>query len=465
MKIALFTSEPISSMELVTAGLTDEKIDVRLFDLNSHARVSDFSSDINKVVLVVPRHGAGDETMRVRALFTHNTPLIVCTTRSETEGYRDLKSAGASEIITPRTWAPEHISERILGQLILDGAVEPVACGILRGATRAMQDTYTEMAVIAPLADPVLIVGETGTGKELVAQELHTLSKRQDKFLPINCGELRAELAGSELFGHKRGSFTGATDARQGLFAEAGKGTIFLDEIGELDLKAQAILLRVLEEKKVRRIGSNQTESVSARIVLATNRDLELECEKKTFRLDLFERIRGFSLELHPLRERRADIPLLVRHFLADWNREKGSHTRIPTGALDCLFNYDWPGNVRELRAAVRRAAAFEDAEGYLSSWELLQATRRKRKRRQTDETVAAGTANHFINFDPAVDAWRDLVERAQRIYFQAVLADTRGNKREAQRRSGLGTSQFYEKLKLIPQAKDAEDDKGVEGT
>lgn len=452
-------------MELVTAGLRDEKLDVYLFDLNSPTQVSICGSDINKVVLVVPRHGAGDETTRVRAMFTDQTPLIVCTTRSETEGYRALKSAGASEIITPRTWAPEHISERILGELILEGAVEPAACGVLRGASRAMRDTYAEMAVIAPLADPVLIVGETGTGKELVARELHNLSERGDKFLPINCSELSAELAGSELFGHKRGSFTGATDARQGLFAEAGRGTIFLDEIGELDLKAQAILLRVLEEKKVRRIGSNQTETVPARIILATNRDLELECENKSFRQDLFERIRGFSLELQPLRERRADIPLLVKYFLTEFNRAEDKQVRIPTGALDCLFNYDWPGNVRELRAAVRRAAAFEDAEGFISSWELLQATRRNRKRRQTDDPVAAGPAKHFVNFDPAVDTWRDLVERAQRIYFRTVLADTRGNKREAQRRSGLGPSQFYEKLKLIPQAKDAGDERGVEET
>lgn len=465
MKIGLFTSEPMPSMELVTADLADEKIDVRLFDLNFHPQVSSSNSGLNELVLVVPRHGAGDETMRVRALFTNATPLIVCTTRPESEGYQDLKKAGATEIITPRSWAPEHISERLLGQLILDGAVESVACGSLRGATRAMRDTYAEMAVIAPLADPVLIVGETGTGKELVARELHTLSGRRDKFLPINCGELSAELAGSELFGHKRGSFTGATDTRQGLFAEAGKGTIFLDEIGELDLKAQAILLRVLEEKTVRRIGSNQMESVPARIILATNRDLELECENKTFRQDLFERIRGFSLELQPLRERRADIPLLVKHFLADWNREKGSQTRIPTGALDCLFNYDWPGNVRELRGAVRRAAAFVDAEGFLSSWELFKATRRTRARRQAGEMAAAGNAKNLVNFDPAVDTWKDLVERAQRIYFQAVLAHTRGNKREAQVRSGLGTSQFYEKLKLIPQTKDAGDDKGVEET
>jgi DNA-binding NtrC family response regulator len=431
--------------------LAEEGLEVQAIDWNSLSGLESLGPEISKGVLIVPKHGAGEPCAWVSRLLTGERRLILCAPQPDNEGYQLLKELGATEIITPRTWGPEHIAERILAQLILDGDIKPSACGNMQGANRAMRDLYREMAIIAPLADPVLILGETGTGKELVAREIHNLSKRPDKFLPINCGELSIELASSDLFGHKKGSFTGAAEARRGLLAEAGRGTIFLDEIGELDLKAQTILLRVLEEKQVRRVGSNQSEDVPARIVLATNRDLELECDEGRFRQDLYERIRGFSLELWPLRERRADIPLLVHHFLTEFNLETDRVVQLPSGALDCLFNYEWVGNVRELRAAVRKAAAFADSDGFMSALHLLQTTRRGRKQKQTSELLAPDNASHFVTFDPTVDSWRDFIERAQAIYFQSLLTAAGGNKTEARRRSGLSSSQFYEKLKSIP--------------
>ena len=397
--------------------------------------------------MIVSKHGAGEPTEWVRRLLGQDRPLILCAPQPDNDGSQLLKELGATEIITPRTWEPDHIAERILAHMIIDGDMAPSACGNMYGATATMRQLYRDMAVIAPLADPVLILGETGTGKELVAREIHSLSKRPDKFLPINCGELSMELAGSDLFGHKKGSFTGATEARRGLLAEAGRGTIFLDEIGELDLKAQAILLRVLEEKQVRRLGSNETEAVPARIVLATNRDLEMECGAGRFRQDLFERIRGFTLELQPLRDRRADIPLLVRRFLAEFNQETSRDVQLPSGAFDCLFNYEWVGNIRELRAAVRKAAAFADPAGSISILHLLQATRRSHKRKPGSSPEQGGVA-HYVPFDPTVDTWKDLLSRAETVYFQALLKAAGGNKKEAARLSGLSLSQFYEKLK-----------------
>ncbi len=440
MTIALFAAES-ELLQDVASGLADEGLDVRAVDWGRRGP----APEIDKGVLIVPRHGAGEPTSWVSRFMAAGARLILCAPQPDGEGYQLLRDMGAAEVITPRAWKPEQIVERVLAQLILDGDVGPSAFGRLRGADRAMRELYRDMVTIAPLADPVLILGETGTGKELVARELHDLSGRQDKLLPVNCGELSLELAGSDLFGHKRGSFTGATEARQGLLAEAGRGTIFLDEIGELDPKAQAILLRVLEEKKVRRLGSNQSEDVPARVVLATNRDLEVECDEGRFRRDLLERIRGFTLELRPLRERRADIPLLVSHFLNEFNQETGRAARLPAGALDCLFDYEWVGNVRELRAAVRRAAAFADPEGYVSSWHLLQTTRRSRRQNQAQEP-----GEHYVIFDPAVDTWRDFLERAQGVYFRALLTAAGGNKTEACRRSGLSTSQFYEKTKSV---------------
>lgn len=449
MTIAFFTNDP--THKGIAARLAGEGLGVRAIDWESLRLVESLGPEVVKGVLVVPGHGAGEPTARVRRLLTGGRSLILCARQTDPENYRLLKDAGATEIVMPRSWEAEHVAERILAQLILDGDVAPASCGKLHGASRAMRDLYRSLSVVAPLDDPVLILGETGTGKELVAGEVHNLSGRGDKFLPLNCGELSLELAGSDLFGHKRGSFTGATEARRGLLAEAGRGTVFLDEIGELDLKAQAILLRVLEEKKVRRVGSNQTEDVPARIVLATNRDLEFECEEGRFRRDLFERIRGFTLELWPLRERREDVPLLVHHFLQEFGEERKRAYRLPAGVLDALFNYEWPGNVRELRAAVRRAAAFADPDGFVGDWQLATATRRGRQRKEPGEASALAQAKHFVAFDPAVDTWKEFVERAQVIYFKAVLDAAGGNKTEASKRSGLSPSQFYAKIKSIP--------------
>lgn len=451
MTIAFFATE-LSLLQSVVSLVAGEGPDVRAIDWHDLRGFDSLAPEIVKGMLIVPKHGAGDPIAAVKRLLTGEREIILCAPRTDIEGYQLLKDLGATQIITPRSWQPEHVAERIIAQLIVDGDITPSSCGKLQGASRPMRDLYNDMLVMSPLPDPVLILGETGTGKELVAGEIHNLSKRPDKFLPINCGELSLELAGSDLFGHKRGSFTGATEARQGLLAEAGRGTIFLDEIGELDLKAQAILLRVLEERKVRRIGSNQTEEVPARIVLATNRDLEFECEEGRFRKDLFERIRGFALELCPLRERREDIPLLVNHFLDEFNRENKREVKLASGALDSLFDYEWSGNVRELRAAVRRAAAFAGSNGFITDWQLSPATRRGRKRKGLGESQGLENAKHFVPFDPATDTWRDFLERAQAAYFKAVLKATDNNKTEAIRRSGLSSSQFYEKIKSIPQ-------------
>ena len=448
MSIALFATELVP-LNTVVSGLVREGIDARALDGNSIRNIETFEPGISKAVLVVPKHGAGDPTAWFRRLLGDNRDLIVCTPQPG-EGYETLNKVGATTVITPRSWSPEHVVERILAQVILDGDIAPSTCGSLRGGTREMREAYADMAVIAPLADPVLILGETGTGKELFAREIHNLSNRTDKFVAINCGDLSLELASSDLFGHKKGSFTGAADTRQGLLAEAGRGTVFLDEIGELDLKAQTKLLRVLEEKKVRRVGSNQTEEVMARIVLATNRDLEFESEEGRFRQDLFERIRGFTLELKPLRERRADIPLLAQQFLAEYNGEHNTAVQIPPGALDCLFNYEWPGNVRELRAAIRLAAAFAGVDGHVSEWRLRQTTRRNRKEKRSIGSTPGSLSNYYVAFNPRVDTWKEFSARALSAYFQGLLDVTGGDKKEARHLSGLGTSQFYENLKSV---------------
>jgi len=208
---------------------------------------------------------------------------------------------------------------------------------------------------------PVLIVGETGTGKELIAKALHYEGPRSgEPFVPVNCAALPESLLESELFGYERGAFTGATDAKPGLFEVANRGTLFLDEVGSLPLQLQAKLLRVLETKEVWRLGATRSRRVDVRIIAASNRNLAEMVVANQFRADLFYRLNIVTINLPPLRERKEDIPLLVEHFLAQFSREFGDPEpkSISPQALKVLLSYDYPGNVRELKNIVLRAYA-----------------------------------------------------------------------------------------------------------
>src|SRR5262245_22756591 len=221
----------------------------------------------------------------------------------------------------------------------------------LAGRSPAMLELYKEIARVAPSRSTVLIIGESGTGKELVASAIHKHSARgQGPFVPVNCGALTETLLEAELFGHVKGSFTGATADRRGLWEEAGGGTLFLDEISETSLAMQVKLLRVLQQKEVRRVGANKNIKVDARVIAATNRELEQEVAAGRFREDLFYRLSVVTLRVPPLRDRRSDIPLLAERFLrsASDNANRGP-LRHQEETIKVLTAYDWPGNVREL--------------------------------------------------------------------------------------------------------------------
>ena len=221
-----------------------------------------------------------------------------------------------------------------------------------------MQDLRWRIGRIGPSPATVLILGERGTGKELVARALHLASPRRDRpFVAVNCAALPSELLASELFGHERGAFTGAVDRRAGLVASAESGTLFLDEIGDMPLVAQAMLLRFLQEREVRAVGSTRSVTVDVRVVAATNRDVERAVEERAFRADLLDRLSEIVLEVPPLRERRGDIPALVEHFVRAQSLRHG----VPVATVDSAVlrevqAYDWPGNVRELEHMVSRA-------------------------------------------------------------------------------------------------------------
>jgi two-component system response regulator PilR (NtrC family) len=232
------------------------------------------------------------------------------------------------------------------------------------GKSPKMQEIFSIIQRIAKNTSTVLISGDSGTGKELIARAIHYNSSRRGKFVSINCGALPENLLESELFGHERGAFTGAIREKRGLFTEADRGTIFLDEIGETTTSMQIKLLRVLQDRVVRRVGSNTEAQVDVRVIAATNRDLAESIKAGTFREDLFYRINVIPIALPPLRQRKEDIPLLVDHFITKYCTNLGvPQKRISADAMRCIEKYPWPGNVRELENVIERMIALESSE------------------------------------------------------------------------------------------------------
>lgn len=233
------------------------------------------------------------------------------------------------------------------------------------GESPLLQKVLNHLQIVAPTDTSVLILGESGTGKEKIADIVHQLSGRNGHpFVKVNCAALPATLIESVLFGHERGAFTGATEKRIGKFEQADKGTIFLDEIGEMPLELQVKLLRVLQEKEIERIGGSNTMKVNVRVIAATNRSLEKEVAEGRFRMDLYYRLRVFPLTLPPLRERKDDIPTLANHFIGIYSRKAARSIKsLSPRVLDAFMKYDWPGNIRELEHTIETAVLLSEGQ------------------------------------------------------------------------------------------------------
>ncbi|MBM4188344.1 MAG: sigma-54-dependent Fis family transcriptional regulator [Gemmatimonadetes bacterium] len=300
------------------------------------------------------------------------------------------------------------------------------------GKSRRFVDVLRLVEVVAPTDSTVLIQGESGTGKEVIARSLHNLSSRADgPFLSINCCALPENLLESELFGHVKGSFTGAVRDKQGLFAAARGGTFFMDEVGEMPPSLQIKLLRVLQEREVIPVGATEPIPVDVRIVAATNRDLEEEVRRGRFRSDLFYRLNVIALELPALRERRDDLVLLIDGFLQDLATERGDPVRVLTSeALDAVMVYDWPGNVRELQNALEHAVVLSKGE----SIEPVALPERITRRRKEPLVAERSSPNPSL----------EVIERA---YIMWVLQSEGGNKTRAAEVLGIDPSTLYRKL------------------
>src|SRR5277367_6404258 len=418
-----------SGLRTRTASTTEQALEI----------LEQYPVDIVITDLRVPEIGGIELLKRVRE--THaQTPVIVLTQYGTIESAVEATRMGAADYVTKPFHIPELRTklDRVVRSIELDQEnrvlreqlrTRPGFAGLI-GLSPKMQRVYKLIEKVSQHNYPVLILGESGTGKELVARSIHFSGTRRNKpFAPVDCSALVPTLIESELFGYVKGAFTGANTNKVGLMEAAGSGTLFLDEIGDLPIDLQAKLLRALQEREVKPVGSNERVSISARVIAATHRDLESAVRTGGFRQDLFFRLNVVQIKLPPLRERKNDIPLLVHTFLEKFSDEQGRVRSISEDAIARLLAYDWPGNVRELENAVERAVA-------LGSGPILHV----------------GDLPSNLKYDmpaplPDKDEFLPLEELERRAILRA-LRESGGDKLRAARLLGIGKTTLYRKLK-----------------
>lgn len=370
------------------------------------------------------------------------TPVIIITGYSSIESAVEAMKRGAYDYM-PKPFTPDELrmitrkaleNRRLLYEnMYLRQELEnKIEFELVIGQSPAMQKVLDIVRRVAPTESTVLITGESGTGKELIAREIHRHSRRrQAPFVVVDCGALVETLFESELFGHVKGSFTGAHETKHGRFEVADGGTIFFDEISNISPNIQAKLLRVIQEREITRIGSNRPIKVDVRILAATNENLAELVRKGKFREDLFYRLNVVPLHLPPLRERKEDIPLLVEHFLQKYNRRaKKAIKGITPRALKSLLDYDWPGNIRELENTIERAVV-------LARGEMIDL----------EDLVPHGISAQPPSLSPWGPPFRSLAEM-EKEYIKAVLKECKGNKSSAAKILGIDRKTLWAKIK-----------------
>jgi len=400
------------------------------------------SASIDAVLLELRFPGSGGlEALHTIKRQRPDAAVIVITGYATVQSAVQAMKSGAYDYVTkPFSLGELHLLlERVASHLRLktesrlwrETAKSRQGFGNIVGRSPEMEKLYRIIAKAGQSAHPVLILGESGTGKEMVAKAIHLAGPLRNKpFIPVDCGSLVPTLIESELFGHVRGAFTGAAGPKDGLLTIADGGTVFLDEIGELPVDLQAKLLRAIQEKEIRPVGSTKHIPINVRILGATNRDLEQAVADGTFRRDLYFRLNVLTLRIPPLRERRPDIPLLVAHFLERIGRDSGAEKIISDDALKLLLNYDWPGNVRELENSLERACA-------LSSAHELQVRDLPTHLSSFPRACAVPPNNGVV---PIAELEKQTILNA--------LVQVNGDKMLAARLLGIGKTTLYRKLK-----------------
>ena len=386
----------------------------------------------------------GIEALKEIKKYNSAIPILIMTAYSNVETAVEAIKSGAydylpkplefDELRLTLERALDHATLRSENRMLkeqLDRAFDTV--GII-GTSPAMRKLMNMLAMVAPSAATVLICGESGTGKEMIAKAIHVNgSSKKGPFVAVNCAALSENLLESELFGHEKGAFTGADRKREGHFAHANGGTIFLDEIGEISPAMQVKLLRVIQEREFQRVGGDQIVKVAVRIVAATNRDLQEEVKAGRFRQDLFFRLNVVTLQLPPLRDRVEDVPLLTKYFLERFASQNNKTVKgFTPRAMDTLLKYAWPGNVRELENAVERAVVLLVGE-YISERELPPSI--------------AGTSESALTGGNAGVLSGLTLDDAEKIVITEAMEICNGNKTEASRRLGITRKTLLAKL------------------
>jgi len=369
-------------------------------------------------------------------------PVIIVTGHATVDSAIDAVKLGAYDYIR-KPYMPEEIlfsarraieHEKLVSENLYlhDQLKEKFRLKGLVGNNKKMQEVYQFVQKVSKANAAILIRGESGTGKELIANAIHYNSPRKkNKFLAINCGALPENLLESELFGHEKGAFTGAISSRKGIFETADKGTVFLDEIGDLSSTTQMKLLRVLQDGEFRGVGGTREIKVDVRIISATNKNLEDLIKERLFREDLYYRINVIAIDLPPLRERKDDITLLVKHFLAS--------KRISSEAMNLLINFDWPGNVRELENVIERAVALQEGPCILPE--------------DLPEYISVGARRAVPLLVPALaiagENFHEARTAFERDFLINILKKANGNISLASKKAGISRRHFYEKMKL----------------
>ncbi len=398
---------------------------------------------------------SGLDVLRACKKHHPDTVVIMISAYASTETAVEAMNLGAYDYV-PKPFNKDELLETVAKALklrtieqekeLLDGELRrSLNFGMIVGSSPAMQHIYKMIQQVSKTKTNVLITGESGTGKELIARAIHKESGRRDEpFVAINCGGIPETLMESELFGHKKGSFTGAAQDKPGLFQEAHRGTIFLDEIGELSLPIQVKLLRAVQEKTVRPVGGTEDIAVDIRILSATNKQLEKEVIAGKFREDLFYRLNVIEIKVPPLRERKADLRAMAQHFLEKYSKEIGKEIRkLSSYALDLMLKYDFPGNVRELENLMERSVALSTTNIILPDSLALSVHKRRwiegvQDRRFDVDEVAKGVALDSI------------LEEIERAYLKKALECSNGNKNKAAELLGISFRSIRYRLEKL---------------
>ncbi len=446
----LVVDDDTAMREMMRLSLSKEGFEVLAADSSSKAfeLIGDHSFDV-VVTDIYLGDGTGLELLEHCQKGCPDAKVILVTAHGTIETATSARQLGVFDYLA-KPFAVEVLVERVRAAAVAPTEISTELTlgpeSMIIGNDPAIVEVYNAVARVAPLPIPVLVRGETGTGKELIARALHRFGAQPDgPFVPVNCGAIPENLLESELFGHRKGSFTGADRDHRGAVESARDGTLFLDEIGELPPSLQVKLLRFLQSGEVRPVGSDQTKQVPARVVAATNRDLRAEVEAGTFRQDFYFRLAAYEIVLPPLRDRRSDIPLLTEHFRRRHVDDLGisDQTIASKEVLAILDGHDWAGNVRELDHVVQRALV---DSGNLNDPQRI------------DALLAAESGSKRRDVKPGIGDALTL-EELERLHIAAVLRRTGGNRSQAAKILGIERKSLYRKAERLGIALDTDEE------